>query len=46
MITFLTYLVTFLNKVLSLEIVRGIDLYSMLFFNMFVISFWVVVTRR
>lgn len=46
MLTFLSAILSFLEKVLSLEIVTGITLGTIFFFNMVLISFWAVFTRR
>lgn len=46
MISFLSMVLGALDDFLSIEIIRGLSLYTLLFYNMFIVSFWVVFTRR
>lgn len=46
MFTFLTMILGALDDLLSIEIIRGLSIYTLFFYNMFIVSFWVVFTRR
>ena len=49
MTAFLSMVLSALDKILSSKILLGpfgLTLYSLFFFNMFIVSFWVVFTRR
>lgn len=46
MVSFLSMVLTALDDLLSIEIIRGLSIYTLLFYNMFIVSFWVVFTRR
>lgn len=46
MVSFLTMVLSSLDDLLSIEIIRGLSIYTLLFYNMFIVSFWVVFTRR
>lgn len=46
MLSFLSMVLASLDDLLSIEIIRGLSLYTLLFYNMFIVSFWVVFTRR
>lgn len=46
MITYLGYLMQFLNTILNINIVNGITIGTMFFYNLMLITFWFVFTRR
>lgn len=46
MLTFLSMVFDFFDDLLSFEIINGVSLYIVFFYNMILLSFWVVFTRR